>query len=54
MQNFWLFLFTGGKSPKFMIANLNTCTEEIFFHWLYSPLGPWPLIFQFHYHFYRR
>jgi hypothetical protein len=22
-----------------------------FFHWLYSPLGPWPLIFQCHHHF---
>jgi hypothetical protein len=22
-----------------------------FFHWLYSPLGPWPLLFQFHDHF---
>jgi hypothetical protein len=22
-----------------------------FFHWLYSPLGPWHLIFQFHDHF---
>jgi hypothetical protein len=22
-----------------------------FFHWLYSPRGPWPLIFQFHDHF---
>jgi hypothetical protein len=23
----------------------------ICFHWLYSPLGPWALIFQFHDHF---
>jgi hypothetical protein len=22
-------------------------SESIFFHWLYSPLGPWPLIFSF-------
>jgi hypothetical protein len=22
-----------------------------FLHWLYSPLGPWPLIFQYHGHF---
>jgi hypothetical protein len=22
-----------------------------FFHWLYSPLGPWPLLFQIHDHF---
>jgi hypothetical protein len=26
-------------------------SKYIFFHWLYSPLGPWPLIFQFHNHF---
>jgi hypothetical protein len=27
-----------------------TCryTEIFFPHWLYSPLGPWPLIFQFY------
>jgi hypothetical protein len=26
--------------------------SRIFFHWLYSPLGPWPLLFfQFHDHF---
>jgi hypothetical protein len=25
--------------------------EFVFFHWLYSHLGPWPLIFHFHDHF---
>jgi hypothetical protein len=25
--------------------------EFFFFHCLYSPLGPWPLIFRFHDHF---
>jgi hypothetical protein len=31
-----------------------TCSikhRNTFSHWLYSPLGPWPLIFQFHDHF---
>jgi hypothetical protein len=26
-------------------------TIKFFFHWLYSPLGPWPLLLQFHDHF---
>jgi hypothetical protein len=29
-------------------VGLGTMWRPFFFHWLYSPLRPWPLIFQFH------
>jgi hypothetical protein len=36
----------------FMYVIMTECGLQIFFpHKLYSPLGPWPLIFQFHDHF---
>jgi hypothetical protein len=36
-----------------MVVQRNKIFHHIF-HWLYSLLGPWPLIFQFHDNFYRR
>jgi hypothetical protein len=33
------------------IAFRHSGDYSVTFSWLYSPLGPWPLIFQFHDHF---
>jgi hypothetical protein len=37
------------RKPKYSEKIYPSVT--FFFHWLYSPLGPWPLISQFHDHF---
>jgi hypothetical protein len=37
----------GWLSPNYIVLCLRRRTS-FFFHLLYSPLGPWPLLFQFH------
>jgi hypothetical protein len=39
------------RSFQFDWCRMQYFAHFFFVHWLYSPLGPWPLIFQFHDHF---
>jgi hypothetical protein len=32
-------------------SKIEISSKDFFFRWLYSPLGPWPLIFRFYDHF---